>query len=348
MNPQHEIKNPLPIKILLLSGGVGGAKMAEGFAFSQYAEHFSIIGNVADDQEFHGLWVSPDIDTLTYTLADEIDKEKGWGLQGESNRVLDQLKKLGSDTWMYLGDKDFATHIYRTEQRKKGVRPSEIASNIARSLGVNTPIILPTDDAIHNQVKTENGWIDFQDYFVKHGCKSELLDFKITGIENATAAPEALKAIADADLIVIAPSNPIVSINPILSVPGIRDALENTSAFKLAVSPLINGKTVKGPAEAMMKVAGYRSDVIGVADFYQGLIDGVVVDEQDLSTLPEVTHRVEHAFPLDTLMFQRQKKIELAESIVAIYQAVKKQRDNKRVSDQDTSHQPELGLGLAL
>ena len=188
---------------------------------------------------------------------------------------------------------------------------------------MNTPIILPTDDAIHNKVKTENGWIDFQDYFVKHGCKPELLDFQITGIENATATPEALTAIAEADLIVIAPSNPIVSIHPILSVPGIRDALAESSAFKLAVSPLINGKTVKGPADSMMKVAGYRSDVVGVADFYQGLIDGLVVDKQDLSVLPELSQRVEHVFPLDTLMFQRQEKIALAEAIVGLYQDAK-------------------------
>ena len=311
------------IKILLLSGGVGGAKMAEGFAFSRYAEQFSVIGNVADDQAFHGLWVSPDIDTLTYTLANEIDKEKGWGLKGESNRVLDQLNALGSDTWMYLGDKDFATHIYRTEQRNKGVRPTEIAANIARSFGVDTPIILPTDNCIQNKVKTESGWIDFQDYFVKWTCQPEVLDFKVEGIDEATATPEALKAIAEADLIVIAPSNPIVSINPILSVPGISEALDMAAGFKVAISPLINGSTIKGPADHMMRVAGYRSDVVGVADFYQGLIDALVVDQLDRDAVAELSDKVEYVLATDTLMFTRPNKIRLAETIIHLYQAAK-------------------------
>ena len=309
------------IRVLLLSGGVGGAKMAEGFAFSRYAEQFSVIGNVADDQAFHGLWVSPDIDTLTYTLADEIDKEKGWGLQGESNRVLEQLKALGSDTWMYLGDKDFATHIYRTELRKQGVRPTEIAARIARSFGVDTPIILPTDHCIQNKVKTKSGWIDFQDYFVKWACQPEVLDFRVEGLDEACATPEALKAIAEADLIVIAPSNPIVSINPILSVPGITEALDMASGFKVAISPLINGETVKGPADHMMKVAGYRSDVVGVADFYQGLIDALVVDQLDRDSVAELSGKVDHVLATDTLMFTRPNKVRLAETIIHLYQA---------------------------
>ncbi|WP_296057517.1 2-phospho-L-lactate transferase [uncultured Amphritea sp.] len=314
-----------PLKIVLLSGGVGGAKMAEGFAFSRFSEQFSVIGNVADDQDFHGLWVSPDIDTLTYTLAEEIDTDKGWGLQAESSRVLDQLKKLGADTWMYLGDKDFATHIYRTELRKQGVRPSEIAAKIARSYGVKTPIILPTDSCIQNKVMTDSGWIDFQDYFVKHACRPDVLDFKIAGIEDATATPESLKAIEEADLIVIAPSNPVVSIKPILSVPGMTEALMNASAFKVAVSPLINGETVKGPADQMMKVAGYRGDVIGVADFYSGLIDAFVIDQVDRSAVSELSASVEHVLATDTLMFSRQNKIRLAETIVHVYQAARQQ-----------------------
>ena len=325
-----------PLKIVLLSGGVGGAKMAEGFAFSQYAGMFSVIGNVADDQEFHGLWVSPDIDTLTYTLAEEIDTEKGWGLKAETNQVLDQLKKLGSDTWMYLGDKDFATHIFRTELRKQGMRPSEIATRIAHSYGVKTPIILPTDSCIQNKVKTDSGWIDFQDYFVKHACRPDILDFKIEGIEDATATPESLHAIAEADLIVIAPSNPIVSIKPILSVPGITEALLSSAAFKIAVSPLINGETVKGPADHMMKVAGYRSDVLGVAAVYNGLIDALVIDQQDRHAVAELSAGVEHVLATDTLMFNRQNKIRLAETLVHVYQAAKSEH---RVSAPASPHQ---------
>ncbi|RTE67089.1 2-phospho-L-lactate transferase [Amphritea opalescens] len=310
-----------PLKVVLLSGGVGGAKMAEGFAFSRFSAQFSVIGNVADDQAFHGLWVSPDIDTLTYTLADEIDTIKGWGLKDESNQVLDQLKGLGSDTWMYLGDKDFATHIYRTEQRQQGVRPSVIAANIARAYGVSTPILLPTDDCIQNKVMIESGWIDFQDYFVKHACQPAILDFHIAGIETASATPEALSAIAGADLIVIAPSNPIVSIKPILSVPGIVDALQQSSAFKVAISPLVNGQTVKGPADKMMTAAGYRCDVIGVADVYNGLIDGMIIDQQDRDMMSELSAKVEYVLATDTLMFNRQQKVSLAETIVHFYQA---------------------------
>ncbi|WP_299202774.1 2-phospho-L-lactate transferase [uncultured Amphritea sp.] len=324
-----------PLNIVLLSGGVGGAKMAEGFAFSQHAEMFSVIGNVADDQAFHGLWVSPDIDTLTYTLAEEIDTDKGWGLKAETNQVLEQLKKLGSDTWMYLGDKDFATHIFRTELRKQGVRPSEIAARIARSYGVKTPIILPTDSCIQNKVMTHSGWIDFQDYFVKYACLPEILDFKIDGINEATATPESLRAIAEADLIVIAPSNPIVSIKPILSIPGMTEALLSSTAFKVAVSPLINGETVKGPADHMMKVAGYRSDVLGVADVYNGLIDALVIDQQDRNAVSELSASVEHVLATDTLMFNRQNKIRLAETLVHVYQAAK---SKKRFSPPVSSH----------
>ncbi len=329
-------QTPHQPRIVLLSGGVGGAKMAEGFAFSRHADQFSIIGNVADDQDFHGLWVSPDIDTLTYTLTDNIDREKGWGLVDESNRVLDQLKTLGADTWMYLGDKDFATHILRTQLRHQGVRPSEIADRIARSLGLDIPILLPTDDVIQNQVKTESGWIAFQDFFVKWGCQPEVLDCRVQGIEQASATLEALQAIAEADLLVIAPSNPIVSIRPILDVPGIREALDASSAFKVAVSPLIGGKTVKGPADKMMQAAGFRADVEGVADIYEGLIDGLVIDQEDRDCLPKLQSRVEHLLVTDTLMFNRPNKIRLAASLVNMYESVRNQQLSGR------SHEPAL------
>lgn len=315
------MNNSSDIKVLLLSGGVGGAKMAEGFANSRHAESFKIIGNVADDQEFHGLWVSPDIDTLTYTLADEIDKEKGWGLKNESNQVLNNLNKLGAETWMYLGDKDFATHIFRTGLRQQGVRPTEIASRIAGSYGVEVPILLPTDDCIQTQVKTEDGWIAFQDYFVKWSCLPEVIDVRVSGIEQASATRETLAAIAEADVIVIAPSNPVVSINPILSVPGISEALAQSTAFKVAVSPIIAGETVKGPADRMMQALGYRSDVSGVADFYHGVIDALIIDQLDRTFVPQLAETVKHVLATDTLMVTRANKVRLSETIIHLYEA---------------------------
>ncbi|MEH6650854.1 MAG: 2-phospho-L-lactate transferase [Motiliproteus sp.] len=309
------------VNITVLAGGVGGAKMAEGLAFSRYGEQLSIIGNVADDQQFHGLWVSPDIDTLTYTLADLIDRDKGWGLKDESNRTLDALNRLGADTWMYLGDQDFATHIYRTEQRRMGVRPTEIAAHIARRLGVQANIILPTDDCIQTRVKTDQGWLDFQSYFVRQGCRPVITEFAIDGIEQATATDEALRAIAEADLIVFAPSNPIVSIGAIVAIPGIRQALIRSSAYKIAVSPLINGQTVKGPADKMMIAAGYRCDQNGIADCYRGLIDALVIDQSDSDAATALMADGLAVLTIPTLMTTRQHKIDLAEAVVGFFAA---------------------------
>ncbi|WP_409525187.1 2-phospho-L-lactate transferase [Nitrincola sp. MINF-07-Sa-05] len=326
-----------PLRITLLAGGVGGAKMAEGLMHSHYCNshycnsHFcnsnesqnsnplKIIGNVADDQTFHGLWVSPDIDTLIYTLADMIDRDKGWGLAGDTDHTLKALNRLGRETWMLLGDQDFATHIYRTEQRALGVRPSEIAANIARQLGVKAEILLPTDDVIQSWVSTDKGWLDFQDYFVRERCEPAVKSFTVIGADNATPTPEALRAIAEADLLVLAPSNPIASIGAILAVPGIRQAVLDTSAYRIAVSPLIQGETVKGPADKMMQASGFSADVLGVADCYQGLIDGMLIDQLDRDAISHLQARGLDVLATDTLMQSRQSKIRVAETLVQFY-----------------------------
>lgn len=278
----EENKKP---KVLLLAGGVGGAKAAEGLAQLQGDYDFSILGNIADDQAFHGLWVSPDIDTLTYSLANLIDREQGWGLSGESHRVLAQLEKLGAETWMSLGDLDFATHIYRTQARNEGISASDIAQTIAQRLGVNIPILLPTNDVVQTQVETDKGWLSFQEYFVKEACQPKVNAIRFQGIEQATPTPEALDAIAKADVIVFAPSNPVVSISPILNTPGIRAAVMQSDARKVAISPFIAGKTVKGPADKMMASAGVDEGLLGVAQLYQGLIHDLVIDNQDASSI---------------------------------------------------------------
>lgn len=306
----------LSMKVVLLSGGVGGAKMAEGLYHSDFGRELSVIGNVADDMSFHGLWVSPDIDTLTYTLADLIDTNKGWGLKDETNNSLDALKRLGCDTWMYLGDKDFATHIYRTEQKQLGIRASVIAKHIAKQLGVTANILLPTDEVIQNRIRTKQGWLDFQSYFVKQGCQPEILEVELSGIEEARPTPESLSAISQADLIIIAPSNPIVSINPIINVPGMRSALKNAKAPVVAVSPIINGQTVKGPADKMMAAMNFSSDVLGVAACYQGLIDALVIDVQDRQFTAELEAQNLKVMVAPTLMKNRNDKVFLAQKIV--------------------------------
>ncbi len=305
-------------KVTLLAGGGGGAKLAVGLAAVLEPGQLSIIGNVADDQEFHGLWVSPDIDTLTYSLAGLIDRNKGWGLANETSRTLEGLARLGSDDWMYLGDQDFATHIYRTELRRQGVRPSAIAQTIARALGVSTNILLPSDDRMQTEVKTARGWLSFQEYFVREQCRPEVLELRIQGLEEARPTEEALAAIRDADLVILGPSNPLVSIGPMLALPGIRSALEKTRAARVAVSPLIGGQTVKGPANRMLKAAGYSCSNLGVADCYQGLIDTLVIDAGDSADVTALQACGLKAAAMQTLMCSDADKACLAREVLTL------------------------------
>lgn len=303
-------------RITLLAGGVGGAKAAEGLASSHYRWNLSIIGNIADDQAFHGLWVSPDIDTLTYSLADLINREQGWGLRGDGNTTLRCLERLGADCWMQLGDMDFATHIYRTERRAQGDRPSEIAADIARKLGVEIPILLPTDDCVQTRIRTPDGWLSFQQYFVRERCAPEVQEVAFEGIDQARPTPEALNAIEQSELIILAPSNPVVSIGPILATPGIREAIAQSNATVVAISPLINGKTVKGPADRMLASAGVDADNGGIARLYDGLIDGLVIDHQDAHWQQPLQARGLAVALCDTLMTSASEKQALLEHTV--------------------------------
>lgn len=304
-------------RVTLLAGGVGGAKLAEGLAAICPPERLSIIGNVADDQEFHGLWVSPDIDTLTYSLANMIDRQKGWGLANESHGVLTALEGFGCDTWMTLGDKDMATHIFRTQLRRQGIRPSAIAQSIANSLGVKINLLLPTDDRLQTMIKTDQGWLAFQEYFVRERCQPDVREIRFEGANEARPTYEALEAIENADLLLIAPSNPAVSIAPILAVPGIRQAIENSHAVKLAVSPLIGGRTVKGPADRMLTAMGYSCSNFGVASSYSGLIDGLVIDEGDRSDQAALEAEGLRVMTTPTLMTCTEDKARLAKETLA-------------------------------
>lgn len=304
-------------RVTLLAGGVGGAKMAEGFAALDDAD-LTVIGNVADDEEFHGLWVSPDIDTVTYTLAGLINRAQGWGVADEGLRALDVLGILGQDTWMTLGDRDFGLHIYRTMRRRSGDRPLEIARDVAEAFGVTARIVLPTDDVVQTRVQTASGWMSFQEYFVREKCAPEVIGFDYVGIAEAQPTPEALDALAQADVIVIAPSNPLVSIRPILGIPGITDAVRAASAPVLAVSPLIGGKVVKGPADRMMRSLGHRADAVGIAAFYAGLVDLLVIDDEDALLTDAVREHVAACAVRPTFMQTVEDKATLAREILGL------------------------------
>ncbi|KZL10783.1 2-phospho-L-lactate transferase [Pseudovibrio sp. Ad26] len=306
-----------PTKVTLIAGGVGGAKMAEGLYHLENVE-LSIIGNIADDEAFHGLWVSPDIDTLTYTLADVIDRQQGWGVADEGHRALDTLSKLGDDTWMSLGDRDFGLHIYRTHRRRQGDRPTHIARDIAKSFGLECEMILPTDDTVQTRVRTEAGWLSFQEYFVKERCAPEVRELHYDHIEDAHATEEALNALTEADLIVVAPSNPLVSILPILKVPGILEAVKASKAPKIGVSPIINGGVVKGPADRMLSSLGYEASAFGVAQIYADFLDFFVIDhadEQHVTAINGLGLRTS----LDTILMKtRDDKVRLAAALLAV------------------------------
>ncbi|MGO2354828.1 MAG: 2-phospho-L-lactate transferase [Marinomonas foliarum] len=314
------------LNITLLAGGVGGAKAAEGLAKSQYASSTKIIGNIADDDEFHGLWVSPDIDTLIYSLGDQIDRQQGWGRKNETHQVLTELKALGQDTWMTLGDLDLATHIFRTNLKHQGVSASDITERLAKRHGVSLPILLPTDDVVQTRVKTPQGWLSFQEFFVREHCQADVLDIEYQGIANAKPTPEALEQIANSDLIIIAPSNPIVSIGAILAVPEIQQAVEKSGAYIIAISPLIGGKTVKGPADKMLESAGKSIDSKGIYDCYNTFLQAMVIDDVDQQEATWLQGQGLDVLVTPTLMKTPEDKTALLTKVVEFALSCKKQR----------------------
>jgi len=317
-------------RITLLAGGVGGAKAALGLYKSRYKPALSVIGNVADDEEFHGLWVSPDIDTLTYTLAGRINQQQGWGLENETRQVLNGLEKLGSDSWMFLGDQDFATHIYRTKQRRKGIRPSAIAQDIAWKNGVDIPLLLPTDDVIQTRILTPSGSLSFQEYFVREQCNAEITAISFEGSEEAHATPEALEAIKNSDVIIFAPSNPVVSIGAILAVREIRQTIENSKAVRIAISPFIGGKTVKGPADKMMAVYGMNTSPVSIAEMYKNCIDAMVIDHQDHNWESVLRDRDLQVLTTETLMQSEDDKVRLMEECIGFSQTLIKKSGTQK------------------
>lgn len=267
------------MRIVELSGGVGGARLARGFA-SLAGVELTVVVNVGDDEEIHGLAVSPDLDTMVYTLAG-IQGAQGWGRRGDSFRFNEELARFGVDNTFRLGDLDVALHVYRTKRLGEGLPLSMVTGEIAAAFGVETRVVPVSDEIVRTVVETASGeTLSFQEYFVTRQAADTVTGLRFEGGEDAKPAPGVLDSIADADLTVIGPSNPPLSIWPILAVPGIREALAAASRV-VAVSPLIGGKTVKGPADRVMASLGLPPGNLGVVTAYRGLLDGLVIDAGD-------------------------------------------------------------------
>jgi LPPG:FO 2-phospho-L-lactate transferase len=267
--------------ITVLAGGVGAAKFLQGLIRVVDPSEITVVVNTGDDDEFHGLYVSPDLDTIMYTLASIVDVTKGWGVEGDTFRCLEMLKIYGEECWFQLGDKDLATHIVRTRLLQEECSLSEVTKRLSIALGVRSKIMPMSDNRVSTMLRIKEGYIRFQDYFVKRATVDDICEVVFDGNEKANPAPQVIDSIMDSKGVIIAPSNPIVSIGSILAVKGIREALQRTRASTVAISPIIGGATLKGPADRMMNGLGLEANAYGVAMLYRDFLDYMVIDEID-------------------------------------------------------------------
>jgi LPPG:FO 2-phospho-L-lactate transferase len=278
-------------RVVALAGGVGGAKLAHGLALVLAPGDLAVIVNTGDDAEFNGLQVWPDHDTILYTLAGLADRERGWGRAGETWAAAEELARLGEPTWFGLGDRDLALHLHRTRRLRGGERPTAIALDVAARLGIRTRILPMADAPVRTRVRTAEGWLGFQDWFVRLHAEPAVQEVAFDGTDRAQTTPEVDEALAAAGAIVICPSNPLVSIAPILSVSGVRDAIgaaRRRGVRVVAVSPIVGGRALRGPADRMLAALGEEVSPLGVARRYVGLADALVIDDVDAPLAPAI------------------------------------------------------------
>jgi LPPG:FO 2-phospho-L-lactate transferase len=300
--------------VVLLAGGVGGAKLAHGLQ-AEVGSRLVVVVNTADDVERHGLLVSPDHDTVMYTLAGISNREWGWGLEGETFAAAGMLERYGEESWFRLGDRDLATHVVRTARLRRGQRPTDISRDLQRALGVEAVILPMTDASVRTEVLTDEGWLEFQDYFVRRHQEPDVREVRFVGIEDAIATPEVEAALEAAGTIVIAPSNPFVSVRPILAVTGIEAGLQTARSRGVpvvAVSGIVGGKALKGPADRMLTSLGSEASALGVARQYTGIADIFVLDTVDAEQAPAIERLGMRAVVTDTVMTDDAARARLA------------------------------------
>ncbi|MGB7291127.1 MAG: 2-phospho-L-lactate transferase [Thermodesulfobacteriota bacterium] len=305
--------------ITALGGGVGAAKFLRGLSKVIKEESLTVIVNTGDDITISGLRISPDIDIVIYWLSNIVDRKKGWGIRDDTFSCLDGMTKFGLEDWFSLGDRDIATHIFRTYLRGKGFKPSEITLRLAKALDLGDIKILPmTDEDVETWILTDEGEMHFQEYLVKKQMNPTVKSVFIRGIEKAKPAPGVIEAIEESRLIIICPSNPIISIGPILKIIKIREALQKTRARIMAISPLVGGKPLKGPADRLMKGIGLEVSSTQVAKLYKDFIDGIVIDEKDALEATAIRQLGIEPFVLDTIMNEDEKAEQVAKQVLKL------------------------------
>ena len=305
-------------KVLALAGGVGGAKLALGLRDILDEESLAIVVNTGDDEEFFGLHVSPDLDTVMYTLGGIANPDTGWGISGETFRSLNRLRQYGADTWFNLGDLDMATHIRRTQLLGQGNTLSEVTNSLCSSLGIAHSIFPMTDDTLRTVVITEISEMSFQEYFVKNRCDPRVISLRFDSPSECSPSPGFVTALNESDLLVFCPSNPFLSVDPILAVPGVRKKIDNFCGARVAVSPIVGGEAIKGPAGKILRELGHEVSCVGVAKRYVDLCDVFIIDNVDAdlaSTIEKLGMRV---VVTNTIMNNDQEKRTLAREILSL------------------------------
>ncbi len=307
----------------VLAGGVGASRFLQGLAAVVPQREITVISNTGDDLEFVGLHVSPDTDIVIYALAGVVNPATGWGLEGDTFAVAEALQRFGYERWFNLGDRDLATALHRTRLLREGWPLHRIVAELARAWGLEVRILPMSDDPVRTIILGPGGDLPFQEYMVRLRTEVDVRGFRFAGAEAARPAPGVLDAIAGARAVILAPSNPFVSIGPILAVPGIREALAATRATRVAISPIIAGQVVKGPAAAMLASLGHEVSAVGVAALYRGLVDLFVLDTADAALAPRVEALGMRTLVTETLMTDGPRKAALAAAVVAALEAVR-------------------------
>jgi LPPG:FO 2-phospho-L-lactate transferase len=304
------------MRVTALAGGTGAAKLVRGLVRRLAPDDLTVIGNTGDDVEVWGLSVSPDLDTLTYALAGRLDTARGWGLAGETFRCLEAMVDLGGESWFNLGDRDLATHLLRTRLLRQGSSLTAVTAEIGRRLGIGTRVVPMSDEPVRTKISTPDGWLSFQEYFVREKAMVEVLDVEYAGAAEARPAPGVLESLHDADLIVVCPSNPVTSIGPILAVPGIEEALRAARAPRLAVSPIIGDAPVSGPAGALMRARGLPVSPLGVAAAYRPWLTALVVDDADRARADALRGAGVMPLVAPIVMVDHEREVDLARRVL--------------------------------